>query len=50
MWQIRLIFDRVENIVGKGKNAGYREFLFSVNVFNGIFLRVIESRDWAEMA
>ena len=28
------VFDRVENIVGKGENAGYQHFLsFSHNVF-----------------
>ena len=27
------VFDRVENIVGKGENAGYKHFLLSHNVF-----------------
>ena len=26
-------FERVENIVGKGENAGYQHFSFSHNVF-----------------
>ena len=26
------VFDRVENIVGKGENAGYQHFLLSHNV------------------
>ena len=29
-------FDRVENIVGKGENAGHQHFLFSDNVFKGL--------------
>ena len=33
------VFDRVENIVGKGENAVYQHFLLSLNVFkNSPFL------------
>ena len=35
---IIFVFDRAENIVGKGVNAGYRHFFpFSHNVFKGLF-------------
>ena len=27
------VFDRVENIVGKGENAGYQDFLFHPRCF-----------------
>ena len=47
------VFDRVENIVGEGENAGYQHFLlfprcfksFSLNVLKGFLLRVAKSRD-----
>ena len=48
-----LIFlhDRVENIVGKGENAGFQHFLLLLQCFTmfskGIFLRVIKSEDCA---
>ena len=35
----------VENIVGKGENAGYHIFSFSHNVFKGLFVRVVKSQD-----
>ena len=31
------LFDRVENIVGKGGNAGYQQFFLSLNVFQKPF-------------
>ena len=40
------LFDRVENIVGKGENAGYQHFFLFPNVFSrATFYRVIISRD-----
>ena len=36
------VFDRTENIVGKGENAGYSPF--STMFSKGFFLGVIESR------
>ena len=30
---IKLVFDRVENIMGKGENAGYQHFLFFQQCF-----------------
>ena len=30
------VFDRVENIVGKGENAGYQHFLLFPNVFKSL--------------
>ena len=39
-------FDRVENTVGKGENAGYQHFLLFPTVFsNAFFFRVLKSRD-----
>ena len=35
------VFDRVENFVGKGENAGYQHFL----VFNDFLARVVKTRD-----
>ena len=32
-------FDRVENIVGKGENAGYQHFSFSHNVFKRLLIQ-----------
>ena len=34
---IFLVFDRVENTVGKGENAGYQHFLLFLSVFKGLF-------------
>ena len=40
------LFNRVENIVGKGENAGYQHFLLFPQCFlRGLFLRVVKSRD-----
>ena len=40
------LFDRVENTLGKGENAGYQHFLL-FPVFSEAFLfRVIKSRDY----
>ena len=39
------VFDRIENIVGKGENAGYKHFSFSHYVFKGFFFGVVKSRD-----
>ena len=39
------VFDRVENIVGKGENAGYQYFLLFPPCFQKDFLRVVKSRD-----
>ena len=36
---------RVENIVGKGENAGYQYFSSFHNVFKSFFFRVIKSQD-----
>ena len=39
------IFERIENIVGKGENAGYQHFLLFHNVFEGFFHGVLQSWD-----
>ena len=40
------VFDRVENIVGKGENAGYKHFLLFPTLFSiGFVLKVVKSRD-----
>ena len=40
------VFDRVENIVGKGENAGYQHFLLFLQCFQkASFLRVVKSHD-----
>ena len=38
-------FDGVENIVGKGENAGYQNFSFSNNFLKSLSLGVVKSRD-----
>ena len=40
------LFDKVENTVGKGENAGYQQFSPFPTVFSkALFFRVIKSRD-----
>ena len=40
------VFDRVENIVGKGENAGYQHFLLFPQCFQkGFLLMFVKSRD-----
>ena len=40
------VFDRVENIVGKGENAGYQHFLLFPTMFlKGLFYKVVKSQD-----
>ena len=40
-----IVFDRVENIVGKGENAGYQHFLLFPQFFSkGVLLGVVKSR------
>ena len=44
--KLKFNFGRVENIVGKGENAGYQHFLLFPTMFSkGQFFRVVESRD-----
>ena len=39
-------FERIENIVGKGENAGYQHFpLFPTLFSKGFFFRVVKSQD-----
>ena len=43
------LFNRVENAVGKGENAGYQQFFFFSfpKVFSkAFFLKVIKSQNW----
>ena len=37
---VKVVFHRIENIVGKEENAGYQHFLLSQNVFKMLFLPV----------
>ena len=39
------LYDRVENTVGKGENAGYQHFSISHSVFQSLVLWVFKSRD-----
>ena len=42
------LFNRVENSLGKGENAGYQHFLLFTQFFSkAFFLRVVKSRDCA---
>ena len=40
------LFDRVENTVRKGENAGYQHFLLFPVFSKASFFRVVKSRDW----
>ena len=42
---MKFVLGRVENIVGKGENAGYQRFLLFHNVLKGFLSRVIKSPD-----
>ena len=45
--KLTFMLGRVENIVGKGENAGYQHFLLFHTMFSkGFFLKVIESRNY----
>ena len=43
--KLTFVFGRVENIVGKGENAGHQHFLLFPQCFQVFFFRVIISRD-----
>ena len=43
---LKFCLRRIENIVGKGENAGYQHFLFFPTMFSNVYFpRVIKSRD-----
>ena len=43
----KFVLGRVENIMGKGENAGYQHFLlFPIMLSKGSFLRVVNSHDY----
>ena len=43
---IEFLLERLENIVGKGENAGYQHFLLFAQPFSkGLSLRVLKSQD-----
>ena len=42
---LNFVLERVENIVGKGENAGYQHFLLFSQYFLDFYFRVVESRD-----
>ena len=47
---LKFVLWRVENIVGKGENAGYQHFLLFPTMFSkGFFLRGVKSRDCVVM-
>ena len=39
------VFDRVENTMGKGENAGYQHFLLFPLFSKAFFFRVVKIRD-----
>ena len=44
--RLKFALRRVENIVGKGENAGYQHFLLFPTMFaEGSFFRIVKSRD-----
>ena len=43
---LKFVMGRVENIVGKGENAGYKHFLFFLTMFSkAFFFRVVKSQE-----
>ena len=49
--KLKFALGRLENIVGKGQNAGYQHFLLPHKVFKRLqFLRVTKSWDCVEMS
>ena len=46
IWQVKFAFGKVENVVGKGENAGYQHFLLFQQFSKGYFLRVVKSCDY----
>ena len=43
----KFVLDKMENIVGKEKNAGYQHFLlFPTMLSKGFFFRVVKNRDF----
>ena len=38
-------FDSLENMVGKGENAGYQHFLLFLQCFQNLYIRVIKNQD-----
>jgi hypothetical protein len=46
-YKMNYVVRRVENIVGKGENAGYQQFLlFPQCLQKGLFARDVQSRDF----
>ena len=43
--RLKLVLGKVENIVGKGENAGYQHFLFFPQCFQKPSFMVVESQD-----
>ena len=43
--KLKFVFGRVENIVGKGENAGYQHFLLFLQCFQDFFPGVVKSGD-----
>ena len=44
--KLKFVLERVENIAGKGENAGYQHFLPFPTMFSkGFLYRVVESQD-----
>ena len=44
--KLKFVLGLVENIMGKGRNAGlYQHFPFPIMFSKGLFLRVVKSRD-----
>ena len=41
---VKVIFHRIENSVGKGENANYQHFLFPTMFSKAFFLQCVESR------
>ena len=45
--KLKFVLERVDNVVGKGENAGYQHFLLFLQFFQikGLFFKVVKSRD-----
>ena len=43
--KLKFVLERVENIVGKGQNAGNQHFLLSLQCFQGLSFRLVKTFD-----
>ena len=48
--KLKFVLDKVENIVGRGENTGYKHFLLFPQCFREYYFGVVKSRDYVVMS